>query len=211
MPPPGRESSARPAGLGGLLASYGWLGMLRLGKNWLLTRLLFPGARLIRFPIYLRGRRQIDLGQGLTTGIGARIEAFSAGGVVLRIGRRVELNDHVHIAAIGSVSIGDDVLIASRVFIADHNHGGFDDDDARNAPDTPPSIRPLRWAPVSIGDRVWIGENVAVLPGVTIGQGAVIGAGAVVTRDVPDNAVAVGNPARIVRRYDSKSGRWERQ
>jgi lipopolysaccharide O-acetyltransferase len=211
VPSPDRQDSARSGRSGTLLASYGWLGLLRLGRNWLLTRLLYPKARLIRFPIYLRGRRQIAIGDGLTTGIGARIEAFSDGAVVLRIGRRVELNDHVHIAAVGSLSIGDDVLIASRVFISDHNHGGFDDDDARNAPDTLPSTRPLRWAPVSIGERVWIGENVSILPGVTIGNGAVIGAGAVVTRDVPADAVAVGNPARVVRRYDRESGRWERQ
>jgi lipopolysaccharide O-acetyltransferase len=197
---------------GSLLASYGFLGLGRLGRNWLLTRLLFPGARLIRFPVYIRGRRQMDFGQKLTVGVGARIEAFAqTGGIVLHIGARVEINDYVHIAAIGSVRIGDDVLIASRVFISDHNHGGFDDDSPSNGPDVPPSMRPLRWSPVSIGERVWIGENVCILPGVTIGPGAVIGAGSVVTRDVPGNAIAAGNPARVIRRYSPASHRWEPQ
>lgn len=58
--------------------------------------------------------------------------------------------------------------------------------------------------PVTIGDGVWIGGNVTVLMGVTIGKNAVIGAGAVVTHDVPENAVIVGNPARVVRYIENK-------
>ena len=53
--------------------------------------------------------------------------------------------------------------------------------------------------PVHIKRNVWIGVNVTILPGVTIGENAVVGAGAVVTKDVPDNAVVVGNPARVIR------------
>lgn len=62
--------------------------------------------------------------------------------------------------------------------------------------------------PVTIGDGAWIGGNVTVLMGVTIGKNAVIGAGAVVTHDVPENAVVVGNPARVVRYIENKS--WNR-
>lgn len=57
--------------------------------------------------------------------------------------------------------------------------------------------------PVRIGDNVWIGGGVTILPGVTIGEGAVIGAGSVVTRDIPANTVAAGNPARVIRRLDA--------
>ena len=53
--------------------------------------------------------------------------------------------------------------------------------------------------PISIGSHVWIGANVTVLPGITIGNGAVIGAGSVVTRDVPENVIAAGNPCRVLR------------
>jgi len=57
------------------------------------------------------------------------------------------------------------------------------------------------WAKaVTIGDNVWIGGSVTILPGVTIGSGVTIGAGAVVTKDVPDNVVVAGNPARIIKR-----------
>ncbi len=56
--------------------------------------------------------------------------------------------------------------------------------------------------PITIGDDVWLGGGVIVLPGVTIGENTVVGAGAVVTRDLPANVVAVGNPARVVRTLD---------
>ena len=56
---------------------------------------------------------------------------------------------------------------------------------------------------IRIGDDVWIGGNVTILPGVTIGNNAVIGAGAVVTKDIPDNSLAIGVPARVVRKLEN--------
>lgn len=58
--------------------------------------------------------------------------------------------------------------------------------------------------PVHIKKNVWIGVNVTILPGVTVGENTVIGAGAVVTHDVPDNAVVVGNPARVIKYLDAE-------
>lgn len=57
--------------------------------------------------------------------------------------------------------------------------------------------------PVKIGNDVWLGGNVCVMPGVTIGNNVVIGAGAVVTKDIPDNSLAVGSPARIIRQLEN--------
>jgi maltose O-acetyltransferase len=57
--------------------------------------------------------------------------------------------------------------------------------------------------PITVGDNVWFGGNVVVLPGVTIGNNSVIGAGSVVTKDIPDNVVAVGNPCRIIKNIDN--------
>ncbi len=65
-----------------------------------------------------------------------------------------------------------------------------------------PVRRRARWEsaePITIGDNVWLGGGVIVCPGVTIGENTVVGAGAVVTRDLPANVVAVGNPARVIR------------
>lgn len=192
-----------------LLRRYGWLGSVRLLLDVLHTRLLYPGARLVRRPVYVRGRLHMRWGQGFTTGVGLRLDAFpSTPQMVLHIGDHVQINDHVHIAAIEHVHIGDHTLIASKVFIADHHHGEYRATSGASSPDVPPDRRPLVARPVRIGQRVWIGEQVCVMPGVAIGDGAIIGAGSVVTRDVPPGCIAAGNPARIIRRYDEASQAW---
>lgn len=153
------------------------------------------------------------LGTGLTSGPGLRLDAFPHQGVtgtVLRIGNDVQVNDYVHIAAVESVILGDRVLIASKVFISDHNHGDFKGDGPHVSPTVAPIERALFVAPVVIADDVWIGEGAAVLPGVSIGKGAVIGAMSVVTRDVPEFCVAAGSPARLLKRYNFDTSAWEK-
>lgn len=190
------------------LKRYGFIGSIRLFTSFLYTRLLHKSARMIRLPCYIRSDHKIELGRRMTTGVGLRLDVFESGKV--EFGNNIEINDYVHIAAIEHVSIGDDTLIASRVFISDHNHGRFDTNLAEHGAEVPPAQRPLHSKPVVIGNRVWIGEGVCILPGVTVGDGAVIGAGSVVTRDVPENCVAAGNPARVLRRYDSVTHEWQR-
>ena len=159
----------------------------------------------------VRGILNISIARGFTSGVGTRLDAFPiADEMVLHIGENVEINDYVHIAAIKYISIGNNTLIASRVFISDHNHGRFDGGSAEDAPTVPPAKRPLSSKPVRIGNNVWIGESACVMPGVSIGDGAVIGAGAVVTRDVPENCVAAGNPAKVIRRFDATTNEWKR-
>ncbi len=151
------------------------------------------------------------LGSGLTTGVGVRLDAFPRNPkVVLMIGSDVQINDYVHIAAIESISIGSGSLIASRVFISDHNHGQFHGNSPDDGPEISPEKRPLNTNPVWIGKNVWIGEQVCILPGVTIGDGAVIGAGSVVTRSVPAACVVTGNPARVLRKFDESTNEWKR-
>ncbi|GGB76788.1 DapH/DapD/GlmU-related protein [Deinococcus soli (ex Cha et al. 2016)] len=126
----------------------------------------------------------------------------------LIVGDRVSLNDDVHIACAHEIFIGNDVLMASKIFISDHDHGSYTGDE----PDTPnsaPNDRLLNLKPVIIGDRVWIGEMVSVLPGVKIGAGSIIGAGSVVTKSIPEGCIAVGSPARVVKKYNTSSGLWE--
>jgi lipopolysaccharide O-acetyltransferase len=129
---------------------------------------------------------------------------------VLIIGNDVQLNDSVHIGAAELVEIGDHTLIASRVFITDHSHGVYDRQDNRSRPEVIPVKRPIVAKPVHIGRNVWIGEQVCVLPGVRIGDGVVIGAGSVVTRDIPAQCVAAGNPARVIRQWDEDAQEWKR-
>lgn len=97
------------------------------------------------------------------------------------------------------VEIGDDVWTGHHVHITDMNHGYED-------LDLPISMQNQPEAPVRIGDGSWIGHNSVVLPGVTIGRHVVVGAGSVVTSDLPDFSVAVGAPARVVRRHEPGVG-----
>ena len=195
-----------------MIRCYGFIGLARLAKNWLLTRIFFPRARLVRFPIYVRGRAAMKLGAGLTTGVNVRLDATAPRGSspVLHIGNHVQINDSVHIGAIEQVVIGDHTLIASRVFISDHNHGNYQIPDPASAPNIPPAERPLSSKPVHIGRNVWLGEQVCILPGVTIGDGAIVGANSVVTHDIPPNSIAAGNPARVIRVFDSSSQSWKK-
>lgn len=193
-----------------ILNRYGWIGAFNLFLDLVRTRIFYPRARLVRRPFYLRGAGRISLGKKLTTGVGVRLETVGGEGVCLIIGNYVQLNDAVHIGALERVEIGDHTLIASRVFISDHNHGTYNVQNARSYPEIPPIDRPLISNPVRIGCNVWIGEQVCILPGVTIGDGSIIGAGSIVTKDVPARSIVVGNPAKVIRMFDETTGEWSR-
>jgi lipopolysaccharide O-acetyltransferase len=195
-----------------ILYRYGFFGTFRLACDYLFTRLFYSNARLIRRPIYVRGRLSMNLGDGLTTGVNVRLDAFAPRGraPVLHIGCHVQINDSVHIGAIEQVVIGDHTLIASRVFISDHNHGNYQTQDSASAPEISPADRPLYSRPVRIGCNVWLGEQVCILAGVTVGDGAIVGANSVVTRDIPPNSIAVGNPARVIRVFNAETQTWQR-
>ncbi len=109
----------------------------------------------------------------------------------IRIGASTYINRNTIIDACLSISIGQECAIGPGCYITDHDHG--------TEADLPPLAQPLISKPTRISDRVWIGANVTILKGVEIGQSAVIGAGSVVTRNIPDRAIAVGVPAKIIR------------
>ncbi len=119
------------------------------------------------------------------------------------------MNDNVHISAMESVRIGDNVLMAGKIYISDNSHGYYKSPDEGTSPLIPPARRPYFIKPVSIEQNVWIGEGVVIMPGVSIGAGSVIGANSVVTRSIPAACIAVGNPARVIKTYDPLTQRWE--
>jgi acetyltransferase-like isoleucine patch superfamily enzyme len=189
-----------------MLGKYTFFGVIRLIRDKLVTVLFYRSARLIRQPFYIRGKSNIHIGKNLTTGVGCRLDAFSnKKRIVLKIGDDVQINDYVHIGAIESISIGDRVLIASKVFITDHDHGNY---SGNESPLTPPKLRKLHSSPVIIENDVWIGEFVSILAGVTIGKGAVIGAMSLVNKNVPPYSVAVGTPVRIMKVFDFDKNMW---
>jgi len=93
--------------------------------------------------------------------------------------------------------------LGQHVFVSGFNHGYSD--GSRNS-----SEQPLDLRPVSIGDESHIGANSVVLAGVKIGRRCQIGAGSVVTREIPDFSIAVGNPARVIKRFNSATNIWEK-
>lgn len=189
-------------------------GLIRRLHNAVIRRSL-PGRPRLRIhpSAYIRGLRHIHIGANFSAGRHLWLEAIDEQNgqhyaPVIRIGSNVIVNDDVHVAAINSVTIGNDVLIASRVFISDHLHGRYDGPNG-SSPLIPPRLREVGGAgPVTIGNNVWIGEMVAVLPGVSIGDGCVIGAGSIVTRDIPPASIAVGAPARVIKTYDFEKEMW---
>lgn len=178
-----------------------------------ITKLIYPRQRIIRRPFTIRGGKMIDWGKKLTTGVGCRIEAFIADGnsnSKIHFGDSIQLNDYVHISSVKSVTIGDDVLIASHVYISDNSHGSYKGDKNDTSPLIIPTKRPYYTAPVKIGNRVWIGEGVIIMPGVTIGDGSIIGAHSIVNKDVPENTIAAGSPAKVIKHWNEITQKWEK-
>ncbi|MBA3606388.1 MAG: acyltransferase, partial [Acidimicrobiia bacterium] len=137
---------------------------------------------------------------GTETVIGAHV-TLSAGMVpgqkcvtdpVVSIGDRCLLGRGSGVVGHLCIEIGDDVWTGHHVYITDQNHGYAD-------LDRPISVQLMPERPVRIGSGSWIGHGTVVLPGATIGRHVVIGANSVVTGAIPDNCVAAGNPARVIK------------
>lgn len=205
----------------------------RLKQQGVLWSLLFYCQRIYKlvYGLIIFGRKDINIvpdarlggvdcmriGQGFTAGRGLWLEAvkdYSVAGQMfspeLIIGDRVSVGEYVHIGCNNRLVIGDDVLMGSKIYITDHNHGVYRG-DRQDSPDVSPLNRSLtEGESVIIGARCWIGEFVTILPGVTIGEGCIIGSHTTVTHDIPANSIAVGSPARVVKRWDENKGKWLR-
>ena len=120
----------------------------------------------------------------------------------LRIGSGTNIGHGIWFSCVGTIDIGEDNLMGHNILIADSYHEYHD-------PDTPIIRQPMAEPQdVRIEPGCIIGPHVAVLAGVTVGANSFVAANAVVTRSVPPNSVVVGNPARVIRRYDRERGEW---
>lgn len=137
-------------------------------------------------------------------GNNSTVEDFSVinngmGAVILGDGVRVGLSNVI----IGPVTIGNDVIIAQNVVISGLNHG-YEDISM------PISKQPCTAKQITVEDECWIGANCVITAGVTIGKHSIVAAGSIVTKDIPPYSVVVGNPAKVIKKYNTESGKWER-
>lgn len=202
-------------------AENGWLltlervlgAAVRRGRDAMLARKLGTGGmRLGKHP-HLNGLAHMRIGAGFSAGNQLWLEAVTEFGgqkftPLLTIGAGVNFSDNVHVGCTHRVTIGDGVLSGSRVLINDHSHGRYAGAQ-QSSPMTRPVERPLsNDKSITIGRNVWLGDGVCVLGGAEIGEGAVIGANAVVTGYIPPFTIAVGAPARPIRRWDAGTEHW---
>lgn len=159
----------------------------------------FIGSRsVISLPFRSGNVHRISIGKGVFVGPNCWIQVigdkFSNDEPVIALGDDISISGDCTITAVNKVTIGSGALIARFVHISDHSH-------ATENPELFIRLQGIsKVAAVSIGEGAWLGHGVVVCPGVTIGRNAVIGANSVVLEDVPDYCVAVGAPAKIVRR-----------
>lgn len=115
---------------------------------------------------------------------------------LLYIGANVDIGEYAHITTIDEIRICDNVLIGKNVTITDNSHGEI----TKDAITLPPKAREMYSpGPVFIENNVWIGDKVVILPNVRIGENSIIGAGSIVTKNIPKNVVACGNPAKVIK------------
>lgn len=174
----------------------------------IMTKVFMSHARFVRRPIYIRGKKSLKGANGLTTGRFCRFD-LDGTNETLFIGDNCEFGDMTHIVALRKVEIGNNVLIASKCFISDTNHGDYSNVE-QSSPDTKPNQRILVSKSVRIGNNVWIGENVVILPGVTIGDGAIIGANSVVNKDVISQTIVAGAPASVIKCWNKNTNKWDK-
>ena len=112
-------------------------------------------------------------------------------GQFTRIGKNVYINHACSFLDMGTITIEDDVLIGPKVNLITEGH-----------PLNPAERKSLTVKPIVVKRNAWIGAGATILPGVTVGENSVVAAGAVVSKDVPDNCVVAGVPAKVVKRID---------
>lgn len=130
-------------------------------------------------------------GQKIDESVVISLPVYSDFGSHIRFGKEIFINSNVMFTDLGGITIEDNVLIGPKASILTVNH-----------PINPTQRRGLILKPVHLKKNCWIGANTTILPGVTVGENAIVAAGAVVSKDVPDNAIVAGVPAKVVQMID---------
>jgi lipopolysaccharide O-acetyltransferase len=171
------------------IKGYGFFTSIYLLISLLATKFFYPNARLLRLPYFIRKNGVFHLGKSFTSGRSLRIDIHHDGTLI--IGDHVEFNDQCQISCAHKLTIGSRVLVASKVFISDHDHNYRCTGS--------PNDWGLISQEVSIGDDCWIGNNVSILKGVKLGSRCIVGSGSVVTKSFPNNSIIAGVPAKLIK------------
>jgi acetyltransferase-like isoleucine patch superfamily enzyme len=160
-------------------------------------------------PMLITNYKNIVIGNNVLIRNGIRLEVVEPSNdeVVISIGNNVNIEQNVHIIAHSRVSIGNNVSITGSCSIVDVEHPYDDIDSMIKIGNRISAIRKT----VMIGDDSFIGYGVHINPGVSIGKYCIIGARSVVTKDIPDYSVVVGNPGKIIKKYNFELKKWVRE
>jgi len=179
----------------GLVLRFAWL-KLRWRDRLVTDGLAFVGPRVT---LEIGKNAKVYLGRWSWLGHGTKIRAHEG---EVRIGAKTVLGQECTISSFQHVSIGRECVIADRAMFIDFDHGIVE-------VERPIRLQGIYKRDVRVGNNCWIGYGVCVLRGVTVGDNCVMGTYAVVTKDLPDNAVAAGVPARVIRMRDApRDLRW---
>jgi acetyltransferase-like isoleucine patch superfamily enzyme len=172
-----------------LIARLGWL-KLRFGRRLVTDGLCFvgPGVQL-----EIARNARLVLGRWSWIGHGCKIRIHEG---EVRIGAKTVMGQECTISAYQRVAIGHECVIADRVMLIDFDHGVVE-------VERPIRLQGIYKRNVQVGNNCWIGYGACILRGVTIGDNSVVGTSAVVTKSLPENAVAAGVPARVIRMRDA--------
>lgn len=169
----------------------------------------FGKGSYIREHATIRGGKFIKLGKHTRILAYSRLMCFQKiSGEVLHpeicIGDNVIIGRNASINCCNRIEIGDNCMIAGYCFLHDSNHGM--DPSLPERYEAQPMVRKT----IKLGKNVWLGEKVMVLPGIEIGDNCIIGAGSVVTKSIENNCMAVGNPARVIKKFNFETREWEK-
>lgn len=189
------------------LKSLGYLGSFRLVFALIFSKIFFPTARIVRYPFYIRNEGILNIGVGFSANAGLVLDVFGKNSQLI-IGNNVMANYRLHIGSAKFIKIGSNTLFGSDCTVMDHFHGSYRG-EYQSDPLVPPVKRDLVSLPIEIGNNCWFGDRVFVMPGVKIQDGVVVGAGSIITKDLPENCLAIGAPARIIKKFSKKTKCWE--
>lgn len=158
---------------------------------------------VVFFSVRVQGKKHISIGRNSVVQRGGWLLALKIdeNEPVLFIGDNCAIGDFCHITSVRKVVFEDDVLLANNIYVSDNLHG-YEDIT------TPIKDQPIKFKKeVVLRSGCWIGENVCII-GASIGKNSIIGANSVVTSDIDDYCIAVGSPARVIKKYDIVTKKW---